>query len=225
MNGPSTDTSSRANAHPRDELLARVTRHLEEHGTGQSLRTIAAGTGTSHRMLLYHFDSHEALLTAVVDGLWRRLRDDFLVLLETSETVDARDAALRFWSRLAEAEALGPLFFELSAAAMRGAPWAEAFRSGATAWTQQLADLLVTAGMRASDAEALARTTMFVVRGALWEGAIMRDREAADATVRRFLRDNWPNPCGERCEEIGPPTRTEYHHATDIPLLPSDRSH
>lgn len=178
---------------PKRELLVRVTRHLEEHGVdGQSLRAMATGIGTSHRMLLYHFESRDGLLTAVVDGLWRRLDEDFQVLLDTAGTDDVRSAALQFWSSLARSEALAPLFFELSAMAMRGAPWAEAFRSGATAWTQRLTGLLATTGLSETDARLLARTTMHVVRGALWDGAITADRAGAEESVRAFLMTHWP---------------------------------
>ena len=41
-----------------------------EHGVGDtSLRTLAAGVGTSHRMLLYHFRLSRGLLAAVVESV------------------------------------------------------------------------------------------------------------------------------------------------------------
>ena len=51
----------------RDELLERVTDHVLEHGLiGLSLRPVAASVGTSDRMLIYHFRSRDALVSAVV---------------------------------------------------------------------------------------------------------------------------------------------------------------
>jgi AcrR family transcriptional regulator len=51
----------------RDDLLDRVTDHVLEHGLiGLSLRPVAAAVGTSDRMLIYHFTSRDALVSAVV---------------------------------------------------------------------------------------------------------------------------------------------------------------
>jgi len=51
----------------RDELLGKVTDHVLEHGLiGLSLRPVAAAVGTSDRMLIYHFTSRDALVSAVV---------------------------------------------------------------------------------------------------------------------------------------------------------------
>jgi len=57
----------------REELLRRVTDHVLEHGLiGLSLRPVAAAVGTSDRMLIYHFDSRDALVSAVVAETTRR---------------------------------------------------------------------------------------------------------------------------------------------------------
>ena len=51
----------------RDELLDQVTDHVLEHGLiGLTLRPVAAAIGTSDRMLIYHFESRDALVSAVV---------------------------------------------------------------------------------------------------------------------------------------------------------------
>jgi AcrR family transcriptional regulator len=51
----------------REELLEKVTDHVLEHGLiGLSLRPVAAAVGTSDRMLIYHFTSRDALVSAVV---------------------------------------------------------------------------------------------------------------------------------------------------------------
>jgi AcrR family transcriptional regulator len=45
---------------PRDALLEKVVAYAAANGiAGRSLREIAAGVGTSHRMLLHHFGSRE----------------------------------------------------------------------------------------------------------------------------------------------------------------------
>jgi AcrR family transcriptional regulator len=51
----------------RAELLEKVTGYVLQHGLiGLSLRPVAAAVGTSDRMLIYHFASRDALVSAVV---------------------------------------------------------------------------------------------------------------------------------------------------------------
>ena len=60
-------------ARARDRLLDAVIAHFTDEGLAdQSLRRIAEATGTSHRMLLYHFGSKEGLLLAVVQAVEAR---------------------------------------------------------------------------------------------------------------------------------------------------------
>jgi AcrR family transcriptional regulator len=51
----------------REDLLAQVTDHVLERGLiGLTLRPLAAAVGTSDRMLIYHFESRDGLVSAVV---------------------------------------------------------------------------------------------------------------------------------------------------------------
>ena len=51
----------------REELLEAATDHVLKEGLiGLTLRPLAAALGTSDRMLLYHFDNRDALVSAVV---------------------------------------------------------------------------------------------------------------------------------------------------------------
>jgi AcrR family transcriptional regulator len=57
----------------REELLDMVTDHVLEQGLiGLSLRPVAAAVGTSDRMLIYHFTSRDALVSAVVARVTER---------------------------------------------------------------------------------------------------------------------------------------------------------
>ncbi|HIV57587.1 MAG TPA: TetR/AcrR family transcriptional regulator [Candidatus Stackebrandtia faecavium] len=176
----------------RAELVVRATDFVTQHGVdNQSLRAIAAAIGTSHRMLIYHFGSRDGLIEAIVDGLWERIRGG-LSTLSPQDGEDVIEIGWRFWTTTVEAETLAPMFFELSAPAMRGAPWATAFRSGSEALTAQLASLLERPGLPPAEAKNLARLTMYVVRGAMWELAITQDRASADSAVHKFLQQHWP---------------------------------
>lgn len=60
----------------RDELLDQVTDHVLRHGLiGLTLRPVAAAIGTSDRMLIYHFTSRDALVSAVVARASERATD------------------------------------------------------------------------------------------------------------------------------------------------------
>src|SRR3954449_1577312 len=98
----------------KQRLLARVVAYAEETGvTGKSLREIAQGVGTSHRMLLYHFGSREGLLAAIVAAIEAQQR---AVLGEISQRAGSpREVMLGLWEQLTQPELLPfvRLFFEV----------------------------------------------------------------------------------------------------------------
>jgi AcrR family transcriptional regulator len=66
----------------KQELVAAAIGYLLEHGLADlSLRPLAAATGTSARLLIYHFGSKERLLAEVLATLQGRLRDSFAEVL------------------------------------------------------------------------------------------------------------------------------------------------
>ncbi len=79
----------------RDELLEAVTEYVHQEGLiGLTLRPLAAAIGTSDRMLIYHFQGRDALVSAVVARLSERavrMLDD----LPRAPTV--RSAVNRLW--------------------------------------------------------------------------------------------------------------------------------
>ncbi|ASR34459.1 hypothetical protein BAY61_05030 [Prauserella marina] len=183
---------------PREDLVRRAIGHFTVHGIGDtSLRGIAAALETSHRMLIYHFGSREGLLAALVSSLRRDL-ENALVEMAGTPGESLRDVVWRYWSTLIAPTSIAPLLFELSVPAMRDAPWADSFREGSAAWTAGLAALLRRAGEPEERAVIVARMSMSVVRGVLWELAITGDRTAADATMHAFVDAHWPNrPIGD----------------------------
>lgn len=171
---------------PREALLARAVAWFSEHGIGDtSLRTLAEGIGTSHRMLNYHFGSREGLLTAVVGEVWRRHRHAFEAL---HDPVDPGATAWAFWTRLADQVDLAALYFEVSAAAMQGHAWAAGpVADQLTEWSTLLSDFFARLGNPPDESQLLARTSLAITRGALELLALDRDRDAADAVMRGFL--------------------------------------
>jgi AcrR family transcriptional regulator len=115
---------------PRDVLLARIVDEVGRNGLhDRSLRDLAAATGTSHRMLIYHFGSREGLVAAIVTAVEDAQRE---LMRDLAVDVESPSALVRaLWERLS-APALHPfirLFFESASYAAgayeRTAPWLE----------------------------------------------------------------------------------------------------
>lgn len=171
---------------PRELLLGRVVAHYAEHGVRDtSLRTLATAIGTSQRMLSYHFGSREDLLTAVIHAV--ATRQAALIDELFTETTDPFEAGWANWEATARtAQSFGPLYFELASHAMAGQPYAhdlgrvivnEHFEAFARAYES------VTSRPYAL---VLARLTLAVGQGVLFNFLIDNDREAADAAIKTF---------------------------------------
>jgi AcrR family transcriptional regulator len=169
----------------RADLLNRVITYLAEAGVGdRSLRQIAAGAGTSHRMLIYHFGTRDALLVEVVRAVEARQRD----ALAAMRSHTPRELALEFWERLAD-PALAPyerLFFELYGAALGGQESVAPVLDGiVTSW---LADESMFGGLPLAQA----RMALAFTRGALLDLLATGDRASVDAAVHAFVDLVWP---------------------------------
>lgn len=173
----------------REALLERVVVWFAANGVGDtSMRTVAEGVGTSHRMLNYHFGSRDGLLEAVVAATWGRQNLVLAELLESS--ADPYRAAYAFWDRIAgEATLVAPLFFEVAAAAMQGKSWAVPLRQWIEQWREVLTTLFIRAGHEPDVAALRAQMALAMARGLLFELAITgeKGREAADIAIRAFL--------------------------------------
>ena len=183
---PTADTG----AGPRERLLAGAIEHVSQHGVGEiSLRQLAAALGTSHRMLLYHFGSREALLIEVIRTVEEQQRAALAQILEEEADAPPAEIMRRMWARVAD-PALWPnerLFFEVYAQALQGSPHALPLLDGIVdAWVDPLA-ALVAPGRPEAEARAEARLGVAVVRGLLLDLLATGDREAVDAAMERHI--------------------------------------
>jgi len=183
---PTADTG----AGPRERLLAGAIEHVSQHGVGEiSLRQLAAALGTSHRMLLYHFGSREALLIEVIRTVEEQQRAALAQILEEEADAPPAEVMRRMWARVAD-PALWPnerLFFEVYAQALQGSPHALPLLDGIVdAWVEPLA-ALVAPGRPEAEARAEARLGVAVVRGLLLDLLATGDREAVDAAMERYI--------------------------------------
>lgn len=173
----------------RADLLSRAVTWFAQHGVGEtSLRALATGIGTSHRMLNYHFGSRAGLLAAVVVEVERTEQEALSELLAASE--DPFEAAALSWIRVADhATTFAPLFFELSTHAMHRRPHAEPLRAWlATGWTDALAGLFDRRGLGPAAAQTLALQCLAMTRGLLFELAVTNDRGAVDTAMAHWIK-------------------------------------
>ena len=177
-------------AGPRERLLAGAMDYVAQHGVGEiSLRGLAAALGTSHRMLLYHFGSREALLIEVIRTVEEQQRAALALILEQEADAPPAEIMRRMWTRVAD-PALWPnerLFFEVYAQALQGSPHALPLLDGIVdAWVEPLA-ALVAPDRPPEEARAEARLAVAVVRGLLLDLLATGDREAVDAAMERYI--------------------------------------
>jgi AcrR family transcriptional regulator len=174
----------------KQRLLAAAMDYLAANGVSDvSLRRLAAGIGTSHRMLIYHFGSKEGLLVELIQAVEQRQRDA-LRDLQLDPAVSLADNCREFWRRLAD-PALWPserLFFEVYGQALQGRPGTTALLDGIVEmWLGPLTELFVRHGHSPETARAQARLGVAVSRGLLLDLLATGDRAGVDAAMERFL--------------------------------------
>lgn len=174
----------------RARLLDAAVEQLAAHGLADtSLRQLAAAIGTSHRMLLYHFDSREGLLVEVVRAVEARQRAA-LARLRIDPALTPLETARRMWAALAD-PGLWPherLFFELYGQALQGRPGTTALLDGIVEpWLEPLAELERARGADETTARAGARLALAVCRGLLLDLLATGDRAAVDAAAERMF--------------------------------------
>lgn len=172
---------------PRDELLERVIEHVAVTGLAdQSLRELAAGAGTSHRMLIYHFGSRAGLVAAIA----ARIEADQRTTLAELAAVASGPADLQrqLWAQVSD-PAIAPfvrLFFDVLGLALAGQPGTEEFRANLVdPWLSQASAAAEAVGMEAPVEEL--RLGVAVTRGLLIDVLATGDVAAATAAHERFI--------------------------------------
>jgi AcrR family transcriptional regulator len=176
---------------PRERLLAGAIAHVSQHGVGEiSLRQLAAALGTSHRMLLYHFGSREALLIEVIRTVEEQQRAALAQILEEEADAPPQEIMRRMWARVAD-PALWPnerLFFEVYAQALQGSPHALPLLDGIVdLWVEPLTRIGMAQGQPEAQARAEARLGVAVARGLLLDLLATGNREAVDEAMERYI--------------------------------------
>jgi AcrR family transcriptional regulator len=173
-----------------DRLLAAVIDHIAAHGLAdQSLRSLAAAVGTSHRMLSYHFGNKEGLLVAVVRAVEENQRQALADLTADRDSTPA-DLARKFWNRLTDPalRAHERLFFELYGQAVQGRPGTSALLDGVVdSWIEPLAAYEHSTGIPLPEARTRARLGLAVSRGLLLDLVATNDLDGVNAAMDQFI--------------------------------------
>jgi AcrR family transcriptional regulator len=177
-------------ASARERLLHAAVTYVTAHGLRElSLREVAAAIGTSHRMLLYHFESKAGLLRAIVEAVEQQQREFFARFIGDL-TVSPAEAGLALWQRVADPALANNvrLFFELYAQALQARPGTEGFLDRVVdAWVEPLVDYGVRRGQSPESARCDARLGVAVTRGLLLDLVGTGNRAAVDAAYERYL--------------------------------------
>lgn len=167
----------------RDRLLDACTDYALAHGLPGRLGPLAAGAGTSPRMLIYHFGTRDALLRAVLHQARERQVEAFGELLRTRPDEPYPRTLDRAWR-----EITGPvgqpylrMFSQHHDSAWRRL-WPELRQKATTDWLAPL-----EAGMQSLGRPELATVTLAVIRGLLMDLDTTGDRGRVNSAWADFL--------------------------------------
>ncbi|WP_028639093.1 TetR family transcriptional regulator [Nocardioides sp. URHA0032] len=131
----------------REELLDQVTDHVLAQGLiGLTLRPLAAAIGTSDRMLIYHFGSRDALVSAVVARASDRATGCVRAL---PAAPSVRSAVNRLWVAYGEEplDSCLDVYVQAAATGLFGSePYLSEARASNERWAETLREYFVRSG-------------------------------------------------------------------------------
>ncbi|HYR45808.1 MAG TPA: TetR/AcrR family transcriptional regulator [Thermoanaerobaculia bacterium] len=177
---------------PRKALLAAVADYLLGHGLANlSLRPLAAATGTSARMLVYHFSSKERLIAEAMNEIRTRQQK----LAETwirghpAASFDEFLELVWSWVAAAQHEPYLRLFLEVLGRGIGDVePFAEFSRSTFADWVSWIQRRFEKAGRPAEQAKAFAILTVSAIRGLALYSVATKNKRGARQALRAFIR-------------------------------------
>ncbi len=165
----------------REALLDRVMAEAAVNGLAdRSLRELADAAETSHRMLLYHFESRAGLVSAIVERVEASQREALAGMAQ--QATSTSDLIRRLWAQVSapETRPFVRLFFECVAA------------TGGEGLTDPWLDVGedVAAAIGAETDEDMLRLGVAVSRGLLIDVLATGDAGPATRSLERFI-DMW----------------------------------
>lgn len=175
----------------RAELLESIVDYVYEHGVSQlSLRPLGEAVGCSPRLLLYFFSSKEDLVTEVLAAAGARQRA-LVSRLQMANAATPAQACREIWKAISDpkCEALFRLFFEVYGLALQDRKRYAAFLKRVVAdWLAFIAQPLLAAGWKPSEAQAYATLVLAGFRGFLLDLCATRERARVNRAVELWFQ-------------------------------------
>ncbi|WP_406437691.1 TetR/AcrR family transcriptional regulator [Streptomyces sp. NBC_01613] len=173
----------RPQPHIKDRLLDACTDYALAHGLPDRLEPLVTATGTSARMLIYHFGTRDALLRAVLAHARQRQLDAFGDLLRARPDEHYTATLDRAWTSITGADGRPYLqmFGQLRESAGQQL-WPDFRRAATTDWLGPLED-----GLRSIGRPELATLVLAVIRGLLMDLDATADTTRTTRAFHDFL--------------------------------------
>ena len=167
----------------RQRILDACTDYSLERGLPDGLEPLATASGTSTRMLIYHFGTRDRLLREILGQARQRQLTAFTDLIRRRPDEPYPQTLARAWSEISgpQGEPYLRMFSRLHDTA--GEPlWPGFRRSATTDWLAPLED-----GMRSLGRPELATVVLAVIRGLLMDLDATGDTARTDQAFADFL--------------------------------------
>ena len=180
----------------REELLQAAVEWTLDHGLSQlSLRPLAKDLKTSARMLIYHFESREGLIEAILEHLFLQWETRISVFLNESDS--PRRALQELWRqelRSPESQKMHRLILDLwiGATIHQDPTLQKANREILSAWQEAITTLVAPPSENQKEAQAKASLLLASMDGLLLQS--LSDSELdIDAPFELLLEKLFPN--------------------------------
>ncbi|CAG6397849.1 TetR/AcrR family transcriptional regulator [Streptomyces cocklensis] len=167
----------------KNRLLDACADYALAHGLPDRLEPLATATGTSARMLIYHFGTRDALLRAVLGHARQRQLDAFGDLLRVRPDEPYTVTLERAWTSITglDGRPYLQMFSQLRESAVQRL-WPDFRRTATTDWLGPLED-----GLRSIGRPELATLVLAVIRGLLMDLDATADTTRTDRAFHDFL--------------------------------------
>ena len=167
----------------KHRLLDACADYALAHGLPDRLEPLATATGTSARMLIYHFGTRDALLRAVLGHARQRQLDTFGDLLRVRPDEPYTATLDRAWTSITgpDGRPYLQMFGQLRESATQRL-WPDFRRAATTDWLEPLED-----GLRSIGRPELATLVLAVIRGLLMDLDATADTARTDRAFHDFL--------------------------------------